>query len=93
MKKYFLGLTAVVLALGLSAFSPKSNSSAFTNKYFKYLDYPNDTNKDNPARYQLSPDLGCAIGAHRCAVIAPSDGGSPERPILSDPSVIVKNKN
>ena len=93
MKKYFLGLSAVVLALGLSAFTPKTNSSAFTNKYFKYLDYPNDINKDNPNRYQLWTDLGCVAGAHRCAVIAPSDGGSPERPILTDPSVVVKSKN
>ena len=92
MKKYFLGLVAVVLALGLSAFTAKTNTNSFAIKYFKYLDYPNDMNKNNPARYELSPDLGCTTGLHRCAVVATSDGGVPERPILNG-SEVIKNKN
>ena len=94
MKKYLLGIFAVVIALGLSAFTAKKTDGNFTNKYFKYLDYPNDANINMPSRYELSIDLGCPdVAAHRCAVIAPSDNGSPERPVLTDPSVIVKKKN
>jgi len=94
MKKFTLGFCAIILAISMSAFTAKKSESAYTNKYFKYLDYPNDLNANNPNRYELSGDLGCpAIANHRCAVIAPSNGATPERPILTDPSVIIKKKN
>jgi hypothetical protein len=93
MKKYLVGLIAVFMALGMSAFTAKPKPASFTNKFFKYLDYPNDANKNNPNRYELSTMDDCITTAHRCGVIAPSNGGTPERPVLTDPSVIIKNKD
>ena len=93
MKKYLLGVFAVVLAIGFSAFTKESKKAPYEQKYFKYLDYPNDINIGVASRYELSADLGCQSGAHRCAVVAQSNGASPERPVLSDPSIQIKQKN
>lgn len=93
MKKYLSGIFAIILAVGFSAFTAKSDVHSADQKYFKYLDYPNDANIGVASRYELSADLGCTVGDHRCAVIAESDGGSPERPVLTDPNIVIKEKN
>jgi hypothetical protein len=93
MKKYLLGIVAIVLAISFSAFTSLQDRPLLEQKYFKYLDYPNDAFVSVASHYELSSDLGCTSGAHRCAVIANSAGGSPEVPDLSDPSIQIKDKD
>lgn len=93
MKKYFAGTIAVALAIVFSAFRPTEEKKTTTQQYFKYLDYPDDSNVGVASRYQPSSDLGCTTGNHRCAVVAEPNSGNPDIPNLSDPQIQIKEKN
>lgn len=91
MKKYFLGIIAVVMAVGLSAFnidninSPKPLAD---EKWFVFNGTsPDDLNTQS--KYSLdgngsSPTVCTSTTLdYRCEVFAQSNGGSPERPVLN----------
>ncbi|MBN8877664.1 MAG: hypothetical protein J0I32_08980 [Sphingobacteriales bacterium] len=81
MKKYLLGLMAVVIALGLSAFSrpQKPNSQKLTTMYFIY-DLSNvptdDVDYENPGNWEYSalPPTSCGpSGDATCYAIIDSE--------------------
>lgn len=92
MRKYLLGMVAVVLAIGFSAFTKESNpkSSTLTAQDFIYNDYPDDTWIGDPAHYTLATSsLSCSGTAHRCGVTAENDGN--DHPVLTGATIFRKN--
>lgn len=99
MKKYLLGLFAVVLAVGLSAFNSQKNykPANLVVKYFTYDAYPSDDPNDlnDPANYSPTGNSGqdeltCPDGqTHRCGVQATDDGSN--QPILSGATIFKRN--
>jgi hypothetical protein len=91
MKKYLLGIVAVLLAVGFSAFTQsEKKTSAPTNQNFTYNDYPDDTWVGDASHYTLiSGSLSCSGTSHRCGVSAQNDGT--DHPILSGATVFTKN--
>lgn len=75
MKKYFIGMLAVVLTAGIVAFaSPSTTEKPTTLYWYEFIDIPgNDPN--DPADYQRTAGSGsvepeCGVGSKRCAVLA-----------------------
>ncbi|MBV4357328.1 hypothetical protein [Pinibacter aurantiacus] len=83
MKKYYLGAVALLTAITLNSFTIRTSHKGIT-KNFVYTAYPNDSQINNPAFYQMTGNDGqdpwtCSGTLHRCAVIAQDDGtGSPD---------------
>ena len=97
MKKYLLGIVAVMLAIGFSAFTePQSKTKGnFTLKYFTYDDFPNDSWKDEPSHYTMTANGGQTIPScngteKRCAVRAEENGGTGD-PVLSGAVILEKD--
>jgi len=80
MKKYLLGLIALVTAITLNSFTVKTSKHPTVTKNFTYIAYPNDSHVNDPNYYTLtgndgSDDLNCPDGnSHRCGVIAEDNG-------------------
>jgi len=95
MKKYLLGVIALVTAITLNSFTLKTHTTRGPVLNWIYMDYPNDAFKDDPSHYQLygtdgTATLPCPGGTHRCGVQAQDDGsGQPDFTI----SYIKKTKN
>ncbi len=94
MKKYSLSIIAVLLAVGLSAFSMKSKTIVknSSQKYFIYTAYPSNTSADlnNPANYTPTTNDGqdqlvCSGTGKRCGVYATDDGSG--EPVLSGATI------
>lgn len=81
MKRYLVGMFALMLAFTFSAFTVAKTKST-TQKNWIYDSLGDDQFKDDPAHYYLSgPDgedpLPCETGSFRCGVIANDNGGVP----------------
>jgi len=80
MKKYLLGLIALVTAITLNSFTVKTSKHPTVTKNFWYTAYPNDSHANDPNYYILTGNDGtddpdCPEGSiHRCGVIAQDDG-------------------
>ena len=93
MKKYLLGIFAVVLALGFSAFSTPKKSGKLTQQYFRFKDYPVDTYKEVASHYESIGSLSCTVGTYRCGVLANPDSGNPDIPDMNDTQLQILEKN
>lgn len=91
MKKYFLGIIAIIMAITFSAFTVEKNkASTGTQENFTYNDYPDDTWINDPTHYTLfTGTLDCNGSAHRCAVSANDDGTG--HPVLSGAVIFTKD--
>ncbi len=70
MKKYFIGLLAVILAVGITAFAgikteKKKANNALGTDWFQYI----GTDPNSPASYQYVPaPLDCASNVNLCQI-------------------------
>ena len=98
MKKFMLGICAVLLAIGFSAFTNDNSAAkpkAFTQKYFMYDAYPSNDPVDlaDPSNYSPTgndgqDELDCTGSGKRCGVLATDNAGEP---ILSGATIFVRN--
>lgn len=90
MKRYFLGIIAIIMAIAFSAFTiKKSQVSERAMQNYSYNDYPDDTFINDPTHYTLVSTLNCVGTAHRCGVKANDDGTG--HPVLSGATIFTKN--
>ena len=90
MKKYLLGIIAIVMAITFSAFTVEKNETperAMQN--YSYNDYPNDANINDPTHYTQVVTLSCIGSAHRCGVKANDDGTG--HPVLGGAIILKRN--
>lgn len=92
MKNYLMGLIALVLAAGFTAFREHSTKKSGT-KFFKLIVQSDETDRDakvDPSSWQLSGSGGSGISCdmdedHLCQIQAEEDGntGKPQIPAAS----------
>ena len=70
MKKYFLGITAVVLALSLVAFTTTSHSGKLVNVRFQFDG--TTSGETNPANWDYAAGAGCGGSLDACVIDVPS---------------------
>lgn len=91
MKKYLLGIIALVTAITLNSFTLRSSGHPTATKNFIYTTYPDDSNSNDPDAYMLSGHggtdaLNCPGTLHTCGVVAQDDGSG--HPDLTQPYTI-----
>jgi uncharacterized protein YxeA len=90
MKKYLLGIIAIVMAITFSAFTVEKNKAperAMQN--YSYNNYPDDTFINDPTHYTQVSTLNCLGTAHRCGVKANDDGTG--HPVLGGATIFTRN--
>jgi hypothetical protein len=89
MKKYFVGIFALLLIGGAYAFTTQTKShKKETLKWFEFIDIPNN-DPENPNHYQPTSGGGttepsCTTGEKMCAVYAEPASGNPDIPNLDE---------
>jgi hypothetical protein len=93
MKKYFLLIAVLVMAIGIYSFGV-SSAPAPAPVAQNWYDFIGD-DPDDPADYQLHTGTPptCNSGSTRCAVKAVQNTSLPGNlPNLQDPSIVIRNK-
>ncbi len=79
MKKNFLSIIAIVLALTFSAFTTSEKSTFKTVDFYLFIGQPGTSDETDPTKYVEDVDPGCSGGSTRCGVYAnPGMGGHPD---------------
>ncbi len=92
MKKYLFGIIAVVFAVASVAFTTEKKDK-FEQKWFLYVgstdlqfgDATDLSAAKTASNYQVQSSSTCeqSLEVELCEILAESDGGSPERPVIT----------